>query len=180
MKALAAWVRTVTIGGRERPRSFLQAADQAAQAASDPPGRRGGELLEGPALEEPVFHSTSLESQEEILPWGVDGLRNRTAILGRGFYLSSKPIERTGPGVVLGRPSSRIRWSSRGTNSQETIENWGRPGLNLRADLNSRDPNSPPLALGPGEAERIPCITGKGWPSRRREQPRKRAGCLLG
>jgi hypothetical protein len=58
------------------------------------------EFLRGSVLTAPTFHCTSLEWREEIVARGVDLWRNRTAIFGRGFYLSSQPIERYGPGVV--------------------------------------------------------------------------------
>src|SRR4029077_19667734 len=58
------------------------------------------EFLEGSVLTAPVFHCTSLEGREEIVERGVDLGRTRTAVFGRGFYLSSQPIERYGPGVV--------------------------------------------------------------------------------
>jgi len=51
-------------------------------------------------LTAPVFHGASRESREHIIERGIDLWRNRTAVFGRGFSLSSQPIERYGPGVV--------------------------------------------------------------------------------
>jgi hypothetical protein len=82
-------------------------------------------FLEGSFLTTPVFHCTSLESRAVIVERGVDVLRNQTAIFGRGFYLSSQPIERYGPGIVLAAVCLRNPLIVPLDDFVPTIENWG-------------------------------------------------------
>src|SRR5438552_8808721 len=82
-------------------------------------------FLKGSVLTAPVFHCTSLESRAEIVERGADVLRNQTAIFGRGFYLSSQPIERYGPGVVQVAVKLRNPLVVPLDDFSETIEIWG-------------------------------------------------------
>src|SRR5262245_20427385 len=83
------------------------------------------EFLEGSFLTAPVFHCTSLEAWEEIIERGVDLWRNRTAVFGRGFYPSSQPIERYGPGVVRAAVKLRNPLVVPLDEFPDLIQNWG-------------------------------------------------------
>jgi hypothetical protein len=81
--------------------------------------------LEGSLLTAPVFHCTSLESTEHIIERGIDLWRNRTAVYGRGFYLSSQPIERYGPGIVRAAVKLRNPLVVPLDEFPDLVQNWG-------------------------------------------------------
>jgi hypothetical protein len=112
---------TGTIGRMERPDHSRKKQLEPHQV---PPGKVAS-LVNGSVLTAPLFHSTSLESREEIVERGIDLFRNRTAIFGRGFYLSSKPIERYGPGVVCAAVKLQNPLVVPLDEFTQTIENWG-------------------------------------------------------
>ncbi len=81
-------------------------------------------FVEESVLKDPAFHCTSLESREEIIERGIDLLRNRTAVFGRGFYLSSKPIERYGLGIIRVAVSMRNPLVAPLDEFPDLVQNW--------------------------------------------------------